>query len=582
MDWRKYIWRIFLILLLATPAICTFLICYFSYEEFTEWVFGSYNQPEKLEKFRSTLLTQKRFILLKFCSIFLTAFCLVISILTWNRNQRIFLLWQRTINYAIQQVKQAKQFSQGLSAAERYITVCLFVGVFISRVYFLFQVPFHIDERFTYLYFVSKGLGVAMAYYPNPNNHIFFTVLCTIVSGFIHDPWLVMKIPALLMGFVLVILYWAVIRSFFSFTITLLATVLFACSAGVWYYGLQGRGYSLLMICLLIAIRCVFSILQNKETRFAPFFWLWLSSVLGFYTIPIFIYPFTGLILFAGIFLLKQKEYASFRRLCVCGVCVVAGTFLLYLPVFVFNGWNAISGNSWVVPMPWNKFMSEVPAHLLSMADNMWGYLPSGQWLLLVTIVYSIVVLVNKSHFSLSKKWVALFLICLLSLLVISLGQRILLFQRLILYLSVFQYLILALLVVEIFSWLTQKPVYRFYILTSICALYISFNSFQLYKDTAPEKFDLYDSFDTISSLLYQKQADIIYVNMYEYSLCIRFQYETNGKSIHLDSQQQESGKEYKYLVIHKRYAVPEQISLTDYKIIYSDVEAVVYEKISL
>ncbi|QHT69363.1 hypothetical protein GXP67_23340 [Rhodocytophaga rosea] len=582
MDWPKGIWRIFLILLVAIPAVCTIVIFFFSHETFTEQVFSNYHNPEKLEKFRSTLLTQERFTLLRFCLIFLTTICLIIGIAAWNRHQQVFLLWHRIRNYSFHTIKQAREFWWHLPAIERYITLCLFAVIIISRVYFLYQVPFHIDERFTYLYFVSKGMGVSMAYYPNPNNHIFFTILCTIISAFIDDPWLVMKIPAFLMGFVLVVVYWAVIRSFFDLTITLLATALFAFSAGVWYYGLQGRGYSLLMICLLIAIRSVFTILQIKKNRFTPFFWLWLSSVLGFYTIPIFIYPFTGIMLFAGIYLLTQKEYASFLRLCFCTVCILTSAFLLYLPVFVFNGWNAISGNSWVVAMPWDAFIADIPAHLLSMADNMWGYLPFGQWLLLLTIVYCIIILIRKAHSSHRRKWVYLFLICLLSLLVISVGQRILLFQRLILYLSVFQYLILALLLIDIVSWLIQKPVYRLYILTGISAFYISFNSFQFYRDTAPEKFDLYDSFDNISSLLYQKQADIIFVNMYEYALCIRFQYETNGKPIDLDSQQTESGKEYRYLVIHKEYAVPEQISLANYKVIYSDAEAVVYEKVSL
>jgi hypothetical protein len=581
MNWRTLLWHLSLALLVTTPAVCTLWIFYHSYETFTAQVFGSYQQPDKLEKFRAALLTPERFTLLRICTGLLTGICLLLCIFFWNRYQLVSALWLSVKSYLLQKWVQVRVFQQGLSDAESYTVLFLFAAVLISRLYFLFRVPFHIDERFTYLYFVSKGLGVSMAYYPNPNNHLFFTLICNLAAFFTDNPWLVMKLPALLLGFVLVVVYWAIVRSYFGAIVAILATVLFAFNGSVWYYGLQGRGYSLLMICLLIAIRSLFSILENKEIPLSSFIWLWLSSVLGFYTIPVFIYPFAGMMLFGSLYSISHTHYFAFRNLCLCAIITAISTFILYLPVFVFNGWNAISGNGWVVPMPWNDFLNEIPAHLLSMAENMWGYFPSGQWWLLLIIVYSVGVLIRKTHASITRKWLALFLTCLLTLLMISVAQRVLLFQRLILYLSIFQYLILALIMMDLLSLLSRKHMYTHFLLTGVCILYIVFNALQFYKDTAPDRFDLYDSFDNISSLLYEKQADGIFVNMYEYALCIRFQYETNGRAIQLDSQQINPGNAYHYLVLHKEYSIPPQISLSQYKIIYSDAEAVVYERIS-
>jgi hypothetical protein len=109
-------------------------------------------------------------------------------------------------------------------------------------------------------------------------------------------------------------------------------------------------------------------------------------------------------------------------------------------------------------------------------------------------------------------------------------------------------------------------------------ALWATLNMYHFYTLSSPGHDTLYNSFDATARWLYDRQANNIYVNEYDYSLCIRFQYETHGKEVLLDTHQPVAGKEYMYLVIHHSRPYPEQLPLAQYRQVYEDTEAIIYE----
>jgi hypothetical protein len=580
----------------------TLVIFLHSYEEFTDSVASSIGQTDKLAKFRRLLLTKERFLLLRSISSISSIVLVAILPFLWKQAVSIPSITDQISVYSQKQIAKYVSFWQAMPIAIKYSAGILFLLIILSRSYFIFRFPFHVDERFTYLYFVDKGFLVSMTYYPGPNNHILYTLICNLFDLFIADPVLAMKLPALLISIALSVVFWIIINRYFTYSISLLATALFSFAEPVFYYSMQGRGYILLMLLALLATQSAIKITQCNKLSSADFFWLWVSTTLGFYTIPIFLYPFVSLLLFITLQLIIQQKYTFFKPLLVTCIAIVSSVFVLYLPVIVFNGWRALVDNSWVAPTPWQEFVYLFPQHLLKLASELWGALPGGAWLTGVCILFCLGGILNKSWVSVVRPWQAIYLLNLVVVTGISFLQRLLVPLRVLFYLSIYQYIILVYasykvgqllynyFPIHIGNYQLQEPekgintysAKPLCMLISLGLLYILLNVYTFYTLTTPGQFPAYKSFDATAQWLFRHRANNIFVNDYDYSLCIRFLYETSGKEIQLDTNQPEPGKQYTYLVIQKKSPYPAQVPLNQYTQVYNDSQIKIYEKVLL
>jgi hypothetical protein len=588
------------LLLVAVGCIAgALLLLLNTYDDFTFRIASGIGQSHKLQKFRELLLTRDRFFLLRIISLISVILTVGMLPFLWKRAVDIPPVPDRLMAYSKSRIKSYISFWQALPMGSKYSTGILFVLILLSRACFVFRFPFHVDERFTYLYFVDKGIAVSMAYYPGPNNHILYTLICNLFNIFITDPVLVMKLPALLIGLGLSVIFWIVVSRYFTYPVALLATALFSFAEPVFYYSMQGRGYALLMLFVLLATHSAIQINRCNKHCFLYFLWFWLGCTLGFYTIPVFLYPFVSLLIFIGLHLLVQREYRTFKRLLLTTVAVSLSVAILYLPVIVFNGWDALAGNSWVSPMPWKEYLPLLPQHMLELASGLWGIFPGGVWLTGLSLLFCLGGVLSKKTAAAARPWMELYLINLTVLLSMSFLQRLLLPVRVLFYLSIYQYVIMAYAGSKIVQSIYTR--YQFYFrekqLTNLQKLpripyavrllgvlflslvYIALSVYNFYLITKPGQFPAYQSFDATAQWLFRRQANNIFVNDYDYSLCIRFLYETNGQEIQLYTNQPEPGKPYHYLVIYPGHLFPVQIPLNQYTRVYADGQVIVYKK---
>ncbi|MDO1446040.1 hypothetical protein Q0590_07245 [Rhodocytophaga aerolata] len=596
------LFRLTLLLMVASCMGSTLVTIVYSYEEFTASIASSIGQPEKLAKFRELLLTQERFSLLRIISFFSSSIWVAILPFLWKQAVSVPAVTSRIAAYSNKQIKKYVSFWQAMPITIKYMAGILLLLIILSRFYFLFRFPFHVDERFTYLYFVDKGFLVSMTYYPGPSNHIFYTLICNFFDLFIADPVVVMKLPALLISIALSVVFWLIISQYFTYSIALLIAALFSFAEPVFYYSIQGRGYILLMFLTLIATQNAIKITQSNRLSFSYFFWLGVSATLGFYTLPIFLYPFVSLLLFITWQLIIQRNYTFFQPLFITCMAIAGSVFILYLPVIVFNGWRALIANSWVAPIPWQEFIPFFPQHLLKLASEIWGGLPGGIWLTSVCILFCVGGMINNNWVSVVRPWQQIYLLNLIVVIGISFLQRLLVPLRVLFYLSIYQYILLvyaALKVVQFVSAYlpiylpaehlqntekdkTTYPVNRLPMPLLLGLVYILLNVYTFYSLTKPGQFPAYKSFDATAQWLYNHRANNIFVNEYDYSLCIRFLYETRGHEIHLDTNQPQPGKEYTYVVIHKNSPYPAQLLLNQYTQVYTDSQIAIYKKMLL
>jgi uncharacterized membrane protein len=250
----------------------------------------------------------------------------------------------------------------------------------------LLSQPMRYDEADTYLGYSSRPFYVALSFYSTPNNHLFHTLLVRLaylVLG--NHPW-ALRLPALLAGLCLVPATYAASRSLYHNSGALLAAALVASSSMLIEYSTNARGYEI--VCLLFMIMIPAGVYALHCRNSAAWLLLAVVSALGFYTIPIMLYPFGGLALWLLLLIAMggtkrqdaKQEHAqgdaagNFQfdsRSALAGLSVaIALTMLLagelYSPVLAVSGPKALFANKWVSASPFPVFLHQLPASLVS------------------------------------------------------------------------------------------------------------------------------------------------------------------------------------------------------------------------
>jgi hypothetical protein len=145
----------------------------------------------------------------------------------------------------------------------------------------------------------------------------------------------------------------------------------------------------------------------REKNRFA---WLLLVlfGTLGFYTVPVMLYPFG--IVYGWLFLEnlsnknspgdtafpgESRQYRSkmeFIKFWLAGgLCTALLVLLLYTPIFIYSGPEKVFSNQWVSPTTWESFIRSTPVHLRNTwAEWFFGEAPWVPILLVAGILLSI------------------------------------------------------------------------------------------------------------------------------------------------------------------------------------------------
>jgi hypothetical protein len=231
------------------------------------------------------------------------------------------------------------------------------------------------DEAYTFIHFASREFKHILADYSAPNNHIFHTILVGIAYRlFGGQPW-VLRLPAFTAGILMIPAMYITARRFFSSSQALAASGLIAVTHSFINYSVNARGYTMLFLFALLLTNFA-GILVMKQSKPALIAFI-LTTVLGFYTIPIFLYPWAGISLWiAATYLFAKESWQNkYHNLAVFfGICIISGLFILvlYSPVIIFgSGLASLISNEIVKPLNWSTFLENLDPRLIR-AWNKW------------------------------------------------------------------------------------------------------------------------------------------------------------------------------------------------------------------
>lgn len=295
----------------------------------------------------------------------------------------------------------AESLSEAMKALEKdgrlhqsMLGLILLLGLGI-RVAHLFQ-PMRYDEAYTYTHFASTPLYLTVSNYSSTNNHILNTLLMQLSSAFFGThPW-VLRLPALVAGWLLVPATYVVTRMFFNTRAALLASALVASSSFLILFSTNARGYSLMTLFFLLVLILAPYCLRARTA--APWVLFSILSALGFYALPTMLY---GTVIAAGWILLMtlsgqtgaaRLEVA--KRLAGATLGAAALTLFLYSPVLLVFGTKM--RNTDLLPQTWERLASGVPRSAIR-AWQQWN-VAMPEWLGLLLIIGLLVSLVFHSR----------------------------------------------------------------------------------------------------------------------------------------------------------------------------------------
>ena len=235
------------------------------------------------------------------------------------------------------------------------------------------------DEAYTFIHFASRSFKHILADYSAPNNHIFHTILVGIVYRLFGGQEWVLRLPAFLAGTLMVPAIYLTTRRFFSAPQALGAAGIIAALPVFITYSVNGRGYTILTLFALLLANFAGILVARHNIPRSKAEWgskpaliaFGLTSVLGFYTIPIFVYPWAGISLWVvGTYLFDREPWSQRSRQLVefLGMCFLAAllTLILYSPVILFgSGLDSLIRNEIVQPLDQSTFLANLDPRII-------------------------------------------------------------------------------------------------------------------------------------------------------------------------------------------------------------------------
>jgi hypothetical protein len=278
--------------------------------------------------------------------------------------------------------------------------LALTLAALLTRIWFI-HLPFQHDESYNFVVFAIKPLRIALSDYHFPNNHLFQTLLMHFsYLLFGAQDWSV-RLPAFLAGVLSAPAAYALARRWYGPVTALLSGMALAVSPIMVSYSVTARGYSIIALFTLMLF-LLGTRLREGNRRLA---WLGVIvvSALGFYTIPIFLYPFGVWLVWMGLNSLRSTpEYPALQRLVNLALASAAAavlTLLLYLPVFRYSGVGAVFANQWVAPVSRADFLPTLLVRLPEIwAEWNSAVPPAGQALLAAGFLLSLIAPVRQGR----------------------------------------------------------------------------------------------------------------------------------------------------------------------------------------
>lgn len=327
---------------------------------------SGYSKTDKI----SSLLTPAKFSLLKFAPLVGVLVGLLMLLFRRPILKTIFF----TINNIATAYRYIVHSFRRFSRDEKIVFWLLITLNILVKGYYAWHFAITYDEAWTYLNFTDRGIISSVTYYSAPNNHILNSVLTNIFNHLPLPVTFRIRLPSLILSTFFLIVFYIFSRRWLNKKVVILLLFILSFLTPELFYGFTARGYIMVIlfsaICYFISIR----LLETRANEMRNMFYFSLCAILGFYTMPSFLYPYVTLNIYIFACAILNKRDSLLRKIILWGIVTVAGVVLLYLPVFAISGIDSVISNQYVVPISTAEVMQRLWPHMLDVFEYLFIY----------------------------------------------------------------------------------------------------------------------------------------------------------------------------------------------------------------
>lgn len=223
----------------------------------------------------------------------------------------------------------------------KYVLLLL-IPPLVSALYFAFVMPVSYDEALTYVTFTDNPLIYSISSYPYPNNHILHSIITHITKHIpISDILFCLRFSVIIVSMFTWVVIYSFVKRYYSEKVALFTMAITSMLFMSIYYSYMSRGYALLALFFLVGLFASFNIIKHGS-RNRDWMVFSISNILGFYTMPSFLYPFLTLNLLIFIF-----NYKNIKQQILFNIFITLATLLCYTPIILHQGFGVLTAKIW-------------------------------------------------------------------------------------------------------------------------------------------------------------------------------------------------------------------------------------------
>ena len=223
------------------------------------------------------------------------------------------------------------------------------------------DLPLTHDEAYTYNAFASRSVWHIISNYHLPNNHVLLSLMIKIVTVLLGNHVWTLRLSTIIAGVLMVPATYFFAKRFYSVETAMLSSILVALFPVLILYSVLARGYIVIGLITLL----LFVLADYVRIHKNCFVWslIVLFSALGFFTIPIMLFPFGALYIWLIVsYIFKdvrsyETKFDFLKYWVGSGLTTAFITILLYTPIIIFS-FDRFFGNSFIAPLERDIFLA--------------------------------------------------------------------------------------------------------------------------------------------------------------------------------------------------------------------------------
>jgi hypothetical protein len=330
------IYRFFLLFSLLISICISWLLFSYNYLSFLEVLQNTFPDAYDIDKVNQ-FFSLNQFVFLRIWSLIIISIHLVVFYLMRKYQVQISVLYE-ALKVEFYTLTGKIIYQIRFQNLEEKITIGLIcILIFGHHLYLWTESPIRVDDIGSYVFSAHQGPIVSAFFYHDVNNHIFFNIICSFLDKLPLSPEVVMILPSSLSWMLILVLVYCFARSEAGFRVACIALLLSGLLSSSANYAVQGRGYMLMSLFLLICFFTVY-LYCYKERRTIYLVIFVFSSTLAIWTLISSLIAIVPLFIFLGI----RSYTTAIKNILYTAIALGFFVALIYIPVLLINGTDRV------------------------------------------------------------------------------------------------------------------------------------------------------------------------------------------------------------------------------------------------